>query len=450
MTALRLVDAAGAVPPEAARAAGYAGVMRYVSQEPGKNLTPEEAAGYLAAELTVNAIYEDGTGDYQGGETTGNQHGLVAKALLDAIGFPADRALIVAVDTDIQPGDYPLGLAYVATTAAAAGRLPGVYGPDGFVRYCMAQGVRYGMNAAGWSDGASNAAQIQQGFPEVFVGGVACDPDLASAEDYGQWPYSSTPPGPAKPPPAPYVAATPVAGQPGHAWFLRPDGEVDGLDVARARIATYGGLDGTKLNKPPIAIASTPSGRGYWLAAQDGGVFNFGDATFHGSAADVHLQQPVVGIVPVSAGAGYVLVAADGGVFTYGEAHFDGSLGHEQLNAPVVGAAATPSGQGYWLVAGDGGVFAFGDARFEGSAAKAGQAARAVGIAACGAGYVVARGDGSVVAFGTPQRGDYPGLPAADRLGVRRFVAVSGAGDGTYTLLGSDGSQYHFAERPLG
>ncbi len=32
-------------------------------------------------------------------------------------------------------------------------------------------------------------------------------------------------------------------------------------------------------------MASTPSGKGYWLVAGDGGIFAFGDAGFHGSAA---------------------------------------------------------------------------------------------------------------------------------------------------------------------
>jgi len=32
-------------------------------------------------------------------------------------------------------------------------------------------------------------------------------------------------------------------------------------------------------------MATTPDGRGYWLAALDGGVFAFGDAGFYGSVA---------------------------------------------------------------------------------------------------------------------------------------------------------------------
>ncbi|MGW5649841.1 hypothetical protein [Streptomyces humi] len=30
-------------------------------------------------------------------------------------------------------------------------------------------------------------------------------------------------------------------------------------------------------------IDATPDGKGYWLTRQDGGVFAFGDAPFHGS-----------------------------------------------------------------------------------------------------------------------------------------------------------------------
>jgi hypothetical protein len=32
-------------------------------------------------------------------------------------------------------------------------------------------------------------------------------------------------------------------------------------------------------------MAATPTGKGYWFVAADGGVFTFGDAPFYGSAA---------------------------------------------------------------------------------------------------------------------------------------------------------------------
>jgi hypothetical protein len=75
--------------------------------------------------------------------------------------------------------------------------------------------------------------------------------------------------------------------------------------------------------------------------AADGGVFSFGDATFHGSMSDTHLNQPIVGIAPTPDGRGYWEVAADGGIFTFGDATFHGSMSDTHLNQPIVGIAGT-------------------------------------------------------------------------------------------------------------
>ena len=75
---------------------------------------------------------------------------------------------------------------------------------------------------------------------------------------------------------------------------------------------------------------------------------------------------------PTPDGRGYWLVAADGGVFNYGDAAFFGSRGGQPLNAPIVGMAATPDGGGYWLVAADGGIFTYGDAALPGLGRRAG------------------------------------------------------------------------------
>ncbi|HXY28052.1 MAG TPA: hypothetical protein VEH82_07195, partial [Acidimicrobiales bacterium] len=100
---------------------------------------------------------------------------------------------------------------------------------------------------------------------------------------------------------------------------------------------------------------TSPTGRGYWLVASDGGIFNYGDAAFQGSAGSIHLNQPIVGMAATPDGKGYWLVASDGGIFSYGDAVFYGSAGSIHLNQPIVGMAATPDGKGYWLVASDGG-----------------------------------------------------------------------------------------------
>jgi hypothetical protein len=115
-------------------------------------------------------------------------------------------------------------------------------------------------------------------------------------------------------------------------------------------------------------MTTTPSGKGYWLVASDGGIFTFGDAAFLGSTGAVRLNQPIVGMTTTPSGKGYWLVASDGGIFTFGDATFLGSTGAVALSQPITGMAASPTGKGYWLAASDGGIFNFGDARFRGSA----------------------------------------------------------------------------------
>ncbi len=40
----------------------------------------------------------------------------------------------------------------------------------------------------------------------------------------------------------------------------------------------------------------SPDGKGYWLVASDGGIFNYGDAAFDGSAGAMPLNKPIVGM----------------------------------------------------------------------------------------------------------------------------------------------------------
>ncbi len=39
-------------------------------------------------------------------------------------------------------------------------------------------------------------------------------------------------------------------------------------------------------------MASSPTGKGYWLVATDGGIFTFGDADFLGSMGGVTVNLP--------------------------------------------------------------------------------------------------------------------------------------------------------------
>jgi ribosomal protein L24E len=95
-------------------------------------------------------------------------------------------------------------------------------------------------------------------------------------------------------------------------------------------------------------MSPTPSGKGYWLVASDGGIFTFGDAAFHGSTGSIRLNQPIMGMAPTRDGHGYWLVAGDGGIFTFGDASFHGSGGSS--GNPAVGMIVSPTHAGYSLI----------------------------------------------------------------------------------------------------
>ncbi len=157
-------------------------------------------------------------------------------------------------------------------------------------------------------------------------------------------------------------------------------------------VSIYGitGLTGTHpLNAPIVGLAPTPDGKGLYLVAADGGVFNFGDARFLGNTYTLGLtglkgthplNAPIVGMTLTPSANGYLLIAADGGVFNLGDAKFLGNTytlgitglkGTHPLNAPIVGGTYVPGSQaGYYLFGADGGVFNFGTAPFEGSNAN--------------------------------------------------------------------------------
>ena len=224
-------------------------------------------------------------------------------------------------------------------------------------------------------------------------------------------------------------------------WLSASDGGVFNYGLATFE----GSHGGSHLNAPIVGLAATPDAGGYWLAASDGGIFTYGDATFEGSHGDSHLNAPIVGMAATSDGKGYWLVASDGGIFTYGDATFEGSHGGSHLNAPIVGMAATSDGKGYWLVASDGGIFTYGDATFEGSHGGSHLNAAIVAMAATpdGKGYWLAASDGGIFTYGDATfEGSHGGSPLNAPI-----VGIAATGDGGgYWLASSDGGIFNYGD----
>jgi hypothetical protein len=226
---------------------------------------------------------------------------------------------------------------------------------------------------------------------------------------------------------APPVGMAPTHDGQGY-WIVASDGGIFNYGNA----GFLGSAGALPLNKPIVGMAATPDGGGYWLVASDGGIFSYGDAQFYGSTGSIRLNQPVVGMAATPSGHGYWLVAADGGIFSYGDAQFYGSTGSMHLNQPIVGMAAGPGGNGYWLVASDGGIFSYGSASFFGSMGGTPLNAPIVGMAATGSGYWLAAKDGGIFNFGTaPFLGSMGGQSNPNPI---RAIATTPSGQGYWLL----------------
>ncbi len=195
-----VVDFAFSRPaPAAIKASGYAGVIRYLCTDPAKAIGSAEAAGYLAAGLSIALVYEDGAADANGGAAVGAEKAAVAGPELSALGVPAGRPVYFAVDEELSASLYPSAWACVETFARTLGRPAAVYGPRPLLAFCKQHGALYlwETGAASWNTGPEPPdVQLHQLAAQVVIDGAIVDVDVASVADWGQWPYQSPAPSP--------------------------------------------------------------------------------------------------------------------------------------------------------------------------------------------------------------------------------------------------------------
>src|ERR1700730_10832853 len=240
----KVLDSAAAIPADAAKSWGAEGVIRYLSDFVGKTITLHELANYKEAGLSVGLVWENGTTDYLGGAAAGAANGRAAKMQADALAWPNDRPIYVAIDTELQPSDFGLAHDYVVSFVGASGRPGGPHAQNSFVREWMGgTGMAWGWVAAAWNDGQPNHAPLTQTLEQVNVGGTNCDVNDAVG-DWGGWgPAVATP----SPDPDPTPGPTPE--KPG------PPTELGDIPVKRyvVTVATDQHGNGNKIVGLPFA-----------------------------------------------------------------------------------------------------------------------------------------------------------------------------------------------------
>jgi hypothetical protein len=215
---IQLIDfAEKRIAPDEIKAAGYAGVVNYVSLErPGANfeakpLTREYADALRAAGLHIVSNYQYGKpgwptpSDYTRGHDGGVADAQTAQQLHAAAGGPGSAPIFFSVDDDINADtwngpavDWFRGI----NSVLGVGRT-GIYGHakacgwairDGVIGNSTSAGHRWAWQTRSWSHGDREPMAVlyqavvnSPSNPSPVLGGINVDIDDVLAADYGQW-----------------------------------------------------------------------------------------------------------------------------------------------------------------------------------------------------------------------------------------------------------------------
>jgi hypothetical protein len=182
---------AGRPSGSAVKSAQHAGVVRYIGT-PGraKNLTKAEYLDMDRSGIGVALVYENHAGDAAGGWSAGVTAAQLARADADVVGFPRDRPIYFAVDSDqVTSANFAAVSSYLDGAASVLGSADhvGVYGEFDVIERNVGSHARFGWQTAAWSGGRrSGKAALFQRIGTAFVGGIACDINDILATDWGQ------------------------------------------------------------------------------------------------------------------------------------------------------------------------------------------------------------------------------------------------------------------------
>lgn len=189
--------------PKAIRAAGYVGVIRYLSTTPNKNLSAPERDALFAAGLWILLAWETTKTRATQGANAGAADAAAAAAQADALGYPNSSPVFFAVDEDVPWSSVASYFTGVASRLLARG----VYGSLAVVESAI--GVPWRWQSEAWSGSTvSPMADLYQRIsPTVQIAGAKAgdwDEDVVLVT----LPVWSATPAPA--PPAPTPPTTPT------------------------------------------------------------------------------------------------------------------------------------------------------------------------------------------------------------------------------------------------
>jgi peptidoglycan hydrolase-like protein with peptidoglycan-binding domain len=211
-----LIDYSAARPaPAVIKAVGYSGVMRYLSNDPKKNLQPAERDALLAAGLSIGLVWETTAARAADGFAAGAADAKTAEAQAAALGFPAGLPIFYAVDfaaasSVVKP--------YFDGVRSVAKRPVGIYGSLSVVDAALAGGwASYAWQSCAWSGSlVSQRAHLYQRMKATVANPISGTDENVVLRPFPLWTASSStaasdvPPVFTKPAPAPAPKPAPA------------------------------------------------------------------------------------------------------------------------------------------------------------------------------------------------------------------------------------------------
>lgn len=177
------------------KAAGVSGVIRYT-----KYISASEARAIRAADLDLALVEETTANMMLSGATGGAIRAAHANDVADSIGFPLDRPIYYACDTDITTAlEVATVRAFLNGVAGHSGRQAGLYGEADLIDACYASGhATYCWQSYAWSHHrlSPHATLFQRLDNPLGPVGVGTDVNDLHALDWGAWGNRTTGPDP--------------------------------------------------------------------------------------------------------------------------------------------------------------------------------------------------------------------------------------------------------------